>query len=128
MLRGIAIDPSAGKLYWTDRDRDVIGRANLDGSEQATLVSIGLSATHGIALDPAAGFMYWTDTGNRTVKRATLDGDDVTTLVGLGLQNPWRIALDVPPIPEPSAAVLGVVGLALAAIRLAGKVTTRMGA
>ena len=58
---GIALDPDAGKMYWTDYRTDKIQRANLDGSQVEDLVTTGLSGPSGIALDPGAGKMYWTD-------------------------------------------------------------------
>src|SRR5439155_17238585 len=48
-------DVARGKLYWTDRAQDYIGRANLDGSEQETVLS-NLRSAVGIVLqlDPIA--------------------------------------------------------------------------
>ena len=48
--RGLALDVSAGKLYWADSSTDKIQRANLDGSEIEDLVTEGLLSPRGLAL------------------------------------------------------------------------------
>lgn len=67
---GLAVDGS--HLYWTTRYGTSVGRANLDGSEQSTLVS-GLEDTCGVAVD--GSFVYWA--GILAVGRARLDGSEV---------------------------------------------------
>ena len=104
---GIALDPSAGKMYWSDDmlddgDDKTIQRANLDGSGVETVVTItgvGWSgAIHGIALDPSAGKMYWTVDAegglDDSIQRANLDGSGVEDLV-TGLDGPSGVALDL---------------------------------
>ena len=45
--KGIALDLSSGKMYWTDSGTRKIQRANLDGSGVEDLVTSGLSiASH----------------------------------------------------------------------------------
>lgn len=109
----LAIDPAAGKLYWTDRDRAEIRRANLDGSGIELLVDTsggGLSRPGGIAIDPAAGLLFWTDTALGTVSRANLDGSDPVTIV-TGLTEPFDVALT--PLPEPGGVLALLAGVAL---------------
>ena len=48
--RGLALDVSAGKLYWADSSTDKIQRANLDGSDIEDLVTEGLLSPRGLAL------------------------------------------------------------------------------
>ena len=79
-LGGIALDVAGDKMYWTDRSRGTIHRADLDGSNIETLVS-GLGSPRGIALDVAEGKMYWTDSIRDTIHRADLDGSNIATLV-----------------------------------------------
>jgi hypothetical protein len=88
---GIALDPAAGKMYWTDFLDGTIQRANLDGSAVETLVS-DLESPQGIALDTTAGKIYWTDDLDDTIQRANLDGSGVEILI-TGLENPNGIAL-----------------------------------
>jgi PEP-CTERM motif/Low-density lipoprotein receptor repeat class B len=78
---GIAVDPTAGAIYWTTGANGTIDRANLDGSGAGVLVS-GLGAPDGIAFD-SAGRIYWTDENQGGVHSANADGSNVTTLVSL---------------------------------------------
>ena len=80
-LAGVAVDPSAGYLYWTvtEYGGSVIKRANLDGSNPITLIG-GLSSPEGISLDLVNGKIYWTDYNLGTVKRANLNGTGVQTI------------------------------------------------
>jgi hypothetical protein len=73
----------AGFIYWSNTMGGDIRRANLDGTEQTTLVT-GQSRPIGPALDLAGGQMYWGNIGG-DLRRANLDGTGQTTLVaGLG--------------------------------------------
>ena len=92
--RGIALDVTSGKMYWTDVSGK-IQRANLDGSDVEDVIT-GLSEPSAIALDVAAGKMYWTVFGDgpRKIQRANLDGSNVENLV-TGLVGSSGIALDV---------------------------------
>jgi DNA-binding beta-propeller fold protein YncE len=99
--RGIAIDPIAQKVYWTEFGGDVIpvkiASANWDGTGSHDLVTSGLSGPAGIDLDIIHGKMYWTDNGLRTIKRANLDGTAVETIVSpatADISFPWGIAVD----------------------------------
>ncbi len=91
--RGIALDVSGGKMYWTDL-YDNIQRSNLDGSGVEDLVT-GLGLVEGIALDVSGGKMYWTDWYREKIQRSNLDGSGVEDLVTTGLDRPGGIALDV---------------------------------
>ena len=48
--RGIALDVTAGKMYWIDSGTDKIQRADLDGSNVGDVVTSGLVAPRGLAL------------------------------------------------------------------------------
>ena len=95
---GIALDPGAGKMYWTDSGRGKIQRANLDGSQVEDLITTGLRAPNGIVLDPDREKMYWTDFWTDKIHRANLDGSQVETLVTTErapVGGPQGIALDL---------------------------------
>jgi hypothetical protein len=96
-LRGIAIDGSDGKMYWTEVGGDTVGvqidRSNIDGTSRETLLTTGLSQPMDIALDVEAGKMYWTDNALYSVRRANLNGSGIEVLV-TGQTSAWGIALD----------------------------------
>ncbi len=89
----LAIDPYAGKIYFTSGLG--IQRANLDGTGLEVAVS-GVSAFR-IALDPIRSKVYWTELGER-IRRANYDGTNVEDLVttGFDFAGPFGIAVDAP--------------------------------
>lgn len=92
-LRYIAIDPTAGKIYWSDYSYS--GRirvGNLDGSGSPSSLFIGESTTTGIAVDPAAGKVYWT-TEFRGVRVGNLDGTGSPKTL-FTAANPLALAID----------------------------------
>ena len=72
--RGIVLDATAGKMYWTDAGTDRIQRGNLDGTAVENLVTSGLDWLRCIAFDDTAVKMYWTDEGAGMIQRGNLDG------------------------------------------------------
>jgi hypothetical protein len=80
--RGIAFDPVGARLYWTNRDIDMIASAKLDGSDSRNLATPGatVSAAHSVAIDPTARRIYWvndSDAGTsvtHSIWFANLDG------------------------------------------------------
>jgi Low-density lipoprotein receptor repeat class B len=50
---GLAIDPAAGKLYWSETAAHDIGVSSLDGSQPQTLLSTGEDSPEGLAVDTA---------------------------------------------------------------------------
>ncbi|MBI4604226.1 MAG: hypothetical protein HY721_19885, partial [Planctomycetes bacterium] len=93
---GVALDPSAGKVYWTSEGPGKIQRANLDGTGVEELLT-GLRQPQGIALDLVGGKVYWTEffpalRGGR-IRCANLDGTGVRELVA-GLSFPAGIAVE----------------------------------
>lgn len=92
---GIALDLDAGKMYWSESwPVPRIQRANLDGSDQETLIETGDLGPAGLALDVSAGYMYWTNPWEGGVYRANLDGTNASQLIETGI-SPIGIALDV---------------------------------
>ena len=90
--RGIALDISHGKMYWTNCEAGKIQRANLNGTNIEDLVT-RLGCPHQIALDFSDGKIYWTDWGTGKIQRANFNGSNLEDLVG-GLIRPASIALD----------------------------------
>lgn len=107
---GIAIDPQAGHVYWSNmgkvRDNDgSIMRADLDGRNVTTLVAPGGTFTpKQLKLDTKNRKIYWSDREGMRVMRANFDGSNIETLVITGAteedrkdQRNWCVglALDV---------------------------------
>ena len=80
-------------MYWSDSVLDTIQRANLNGSEPETIISVGLDTTDGIAVDFIGRNIYWTDTGKNRIEVATLDGRHRKVLIWTELESPRAIAL-----------------------------------
>jgi hypothetical protein len=73
-----------------------IQRANLDGSNQVTLVT-GLVFPQRMSI--AGGYLYWADESAGKIQRAKLDGSEVTDIL-TGLPSPVAlVVIDTPPIP-----------------------------
>jgi len=77
----ISIDPGTGHLYWTEVD--VIKRADLDGTNQITILS-GLGNVIGLDLDLPNGQMYFTSYNEGSIFRANLDGTALSAIVSGG--------------------------------------------
>ena len=90
--RGITLDLSQGKVYWTDTGAGAIRRANLDGSNTEDVIT-GLDAPHQISLDFNSDKIYWGDWDAGKIQRANFDGSHIEDLV-VGLSAPAGIALD----------------------------------
>ncbi|MEN0049190.1 MAG: DUF5050 domain-containing protein [Bacteroidota bacterium] len=88
---GIAIDETNGEMYWCTAQSGQIRKANLDGSNQSTVLATG---SFYIALDVPNNKMYWTIFGAGTVRRANLDGTNAETIAS-GQSSPVGIALDL---------------------------------
>ena len=86
--------PDKTRMYWTDSRRDLIQRADIDGSNVENLVTRGLRDPGDIALDLTEGKMYWTDQGTDRIQRSNLDGSNVEDLITT-LDYPSGLALDL---------------------------------
>ena len=93
----LAVDVAGGKLYWTEKTSEKIGRirrANLKGNPNVQLIKELTSVPLNIALDAAAGTLYLTNTRGR-IQRLNIDGSDFRPNLIAGLEAPKEIALDV---------------------------------
>jgi hypothetical protein len=114
----LQLDEKNRKLYWCDREGMRVMRANLDGSDNETLIDTSEGDTRpgkvikkwcvGIALDVEAGKLYWTQKGSDNagegrILRANLeipkgqtaaDRKDIELLYG-GLPEPIDLELDL---------------------------------
>jgi uncharacterized repeat protein (TIGR01451 family) len=92
-VTGVALDLSAGKVYWTNAGLSGIERANLDGSNRESVVT-GLLAPRHLVLDIAGGKIYWADQVAGAIQRANIDGSGLETLI-TALTAPYGISLDI---------------------------------
>src|SRR5579863_3085141 len=84
---GLALDLSAGHIYWTNmgdpvRNDGSIMRSDLNGSNLVTIVPPGGTFTpKQLQLEKRSGKLYWSDREGMRVMRANLDGSQIETLV-----------------------------------------------
>lgn len=90
--RGIAVDASAGEIYWADQTLAKIYRSVLNSGVVEELAS-GMQGPEGLALDSARRMLYWTDARGNKVQRLNLTSNIVED-VCVGLGGPRGIAVD----------------------------------
>lgn len=93
---GIALNVESNRIYWTDRGRDAIGSAELDGSNIQYIVTTGLDNTVGLRLDKAEQKLYWADWGTDKIQRCNLDGSGIEDIITTGLTSPYDVAFLLP--------------------------------
>lgn len=86
---GLALDPSAQRLYFTDHANDRIGRVDVDG-ENLVLDLIASTNPHDLAVDSRTSTFYWTEGAGAdgefsgSIRAFDLDaGDARSVLTGL---------------------------------------------
>jgi DNA-binding beta-propeller fold protein YncE len=99
---GLAIDPVAGKIYWTNVNDNTIDYANLNGSGETALntTNATVSQPRGLAIDPVTRRIYWAnwqDGTGTTISYADLDGSGGGDLMtdGATVDGPEGVALDL---------------------------------
>ena len=86
----VAVDPIAGKMYWTDIG--TIFRANLDGKNVEETV-VGLDFPSAIAVDSVAGKLYWTEWDTGKIHRSDPDGTNIEDVFTTGVKRILGIAV-----------------------------------
>lgn len=87
---------AVNKIYWTDKDDQLIGRSNADGSDFEVLVE-DVDNPRGIALNIPGGKMYWADQERDQILRANLNGTNVEVFLAMNKDDlPNNIALALP--------------------------------
>jgi DNA-binding beta-propeller fold protein YncE len=91
---GLAVDVSAGHLYWTNMGNPKandgsIFRSDLNGRNMTTIVAPGDTFTpKQLQIDKPNGKLYWSDREGMRVMRANLDGSRIETLVDTSQGDP----------------------------------------
>ena len=88
---GDVLNASDG-IYWTERESNKIHRR--DGTQERSVVPLGIDGSEGIAIDVAGEKMYWADQWTDAIRRSDLDGENIEDLV-TGVEDPRDIALDL---------------------------------
>src|SRR5712692_7347439 len=84
---GLAVDVTAGHLYWTNMGNPKandgsIFRSDLDGGNMTTIIAPGDTFTpKQLQIDKPNGKLYWCDREGMRVMRANLDGSKIETLI-----------------------------------------------
>lgn len=87
------IEVHGNHIYWTNNYRDRIGRAELDGSNQTTLIQVAeFDGLKGLAI--ANDQLYFLSSGSHEIYRADLDGDNLTVVLAPTLTD-RRVNLEV---------------------------------
>jgi hypothetical protein len=80
---GIAVDAPNGHIYWGSTPEDKIYRADLDGTNQITILS-GLGYVSDVDIDQIHGYLFYGQyiiNATKGVYRVNLDGSNNTTIV-----------------------------------------------
>jgi sugar lactone lactonase YvrE len=108
---GIAVDVTAGYIYWTNMGSSPsandgsIERADFDGKNRKVIVPRGATFTpKQIQLDQKNSKLYWCDREGMRVMRCNLDGSQIETLVEAGRgdverrdQTRWCVGITIDP-------------------------------
>jgi DNA-binding beta-propeller fold protein YncE len=104
---GLAVDVTAGHLYWTNMGNlkandGSIFRSDLDGRNITTIIPPGVTFTpKQLQIEKRTGKLYWSDREGMRVMRANLDGSNVETLVDTSKG-------DARPGPDPTKWCVGI--------------------
>ena len=79
--RGIAVDPVNGEIFWSDVNRHVISKANLNGKDKKDIVTTKLDFPSDVDIDAENKKIYWSDQSHNQIGRANLDGSGQTFII-----------------------------------------------
>ncbi len=100
ILTGIALDPAAGVIYWSDGAANKLGFTRTDGSGGGYLGTgmATVDSPYGVAVDPGAGRLYWINNLAKSISYADLDGSGGGNLFASAeagvFDNPQGLAID----------------------------------
>jgi hypothetical protein len=87
---GLAVDGS--HIYWADKFRNRIGRAELEGTNKEYEFITGADEPCGVAVD--AGHVYWANYDGNSIGRADLDGTEVNQEFVPAVTKPCGVAVN----------------------------------
>ncbi len=90
---GVAIDPAAGKIYWTNQFSDEVRVGNLDGTGIAATLFAERRTTRSEWRSPA-GKIYWTNLSRGGSGSRNPDGPGTATTLFSGENGPGGVAVD----------------------------------
>uniref|UniRef100_A0AAX7THR8 Nidogen 1a n=1 Tax=Astatotilapia calliptera TaxID=8154 RepID=A0AAX7THR8_ASTCA len=92
VIIGVAYDCVEKMVYWTEITSPSISKANIEGGEPTSVIS--LESPEGIAIDHLGRTMFWTDSAKDHIEVASLDGSNRRVLINTDLVNPRAIIAD----------------------------------
>lgn len=92
---GVAFDPVESKVYFSDRNTRILGRANLNGSDQEVLLRFGnKTVLEHIALNHRSRLLFWADAGRGAIFVSNLQFTVFKKLIEGGLVKPRGLVAD----------------------------------
>ena len=90
----IVVDSKSGKMYWTNVDKNLVQRSDLDGSNVENLAVV--SYPQGISIDTLKKKIYVAESGTPMIIKMNYNGSGIDTLlIGSGIADPDDIKLDI---------------------------------
>ena len=105
-VTGVAVDPPAGKIYWSEyrSPTGAIRRANLDGTDIEDLAT-DLAYPNDLVLDTGPGFLYWAEQWASRIARVPVAGGAAETVLNTwgGPENVTLVRFDSTPPSGPTS-------------------------
>ncbi|XP_065835962.1 low-density lipoprotein receptor-like [Oscarella lobularis] len=95
-IRGIAVDPRRGVMFWTDWGKwPLVARANMDGSDVRVLINDTDVAKwpNGLTIDLYGEYVFWCDGWYEKIVVMDYEGKKMKTLIQGGIGNIFGLAL-----------------------------------
>jgi hypothetical protein len=80
-IRGIAVDPVNGEIFWSDVNRHVISKADFNGKNQKDIVTTKLDFPSDVDIDVENKTIYWSDQSKNQIGRVNSDGTGQTVII-----------------------------------------------
>ena len=95
LSRAVALDVHVKEktVYWSDVNRHVIQRMDLETGETDDIITDDLGVVDGLAVEWESNLIYWTDYSKQRVEVASLSGSLRKLLFTEEVENPRGIAL-----------------------------------